>query len=93
VVHFNLLLSHHNGVADVTPREHVQARMQNPRAQDLFGTWAQRPIAGRDDEASRKHFSLSVTLRCEHKRAFEGRPTFARSASFGGFESAEAQSA
>jgi hypothetical protein len=30
----------HNGVADVTAREHTRGRMQNPRAQELFGTWA-----------------------------------------------------
>ncbi len=29
-----------SNIAGPTPRAHAQARMQNPRAQDLFGTWA-----------------------------------------------------
>jgi hypothetical protein len=39
----------HNGVADVAPREHAQGRLKNPRAQELFGTWAklgEAPFAG-----------------------------------------------
>src|ERR1700728_2348901 len=29
-----------NNIAGPTPRAHAQARLQNPRAQDLFETWA-----------------------------------------------------
>ena len=35
----------HGNIAGPTPRAHAQARMQNPRAQDLFGTWAQLAAA------------------------------------------------
>src|SRR5580658_10027902 len=35
----------HGAIAGPTPREHAQARMKNPRAQDLFGTWAQLAAA------------------------------------------------
>ena len=34
-----------SNIAGPTPRAHTQARMQNPRAQDLFGTWAQLAAA------------------------------------------------
>jgi len=30
----------HSNIAGSTPRAHAEARMQNPRAQELFGTWA-----------------------------------------------------
>jgi hypothetical protein len=30
----------HSSIAASTPRAHAQARLQNPRAQELFGTWA-----------------------------------------------------
>jgi hypothetical protein len=39
----------HSAIAGPTPRAHAEARMQNPRAQDLFGTWAKlggAPFAG-----------------------------------------------
>jgi Protein of unknown function (DUF3500) len=39
----------HSNIAGPTPRAHTQARLQNPRAKDLFGTWAQlaaAPFAG-----------------------------------------------
>jgi Protein of unknown function (DUF3500) len=29
----------HSAIAGQTPRAHAQARLQNPRAKDLFGTW------------------------------------------------------
>src|SRR5579863_4574867 len=29
-----------SNIVGPTPRTHAQARMQNPRAKDLFGTWA-----------------------------------------------------
>jgi hypothetical protein len=35
----------HSVIAGPTPRAHAQARMKNPRAQDLFGTWAQLAAA------------------------------------------------
>ena len=35
----------HSAIAGPTPRAHAQARMKNPRAQDLFGTWAQLAAA------------------------------------------------
>jgi len=38
-----------SNIAGPTPRAHAEARMQNPRAQDLFGTWAKLgavPFAG-----------------------------------------------
>jgi Protein of unknown function (DUF3500) len=38
-----------SNIAGPTPRAHTQARLQNPRAQDLFGTWARLaavPFAG-----------------------------------------------
>jgi hypothetical protein len=34
-----------SNIAGPTPRAHAQARLQNPRAQDLFGTWAQLAAA------------------------------------------------
>jgi hypothetical protein len=34
-----------SNVAGPTPRAHTQARLQSPRAQDLFGTWAQLAAA------------------------------------------------
>ena len=39
----------HSAIAGPTPRAHAEARMKNPRAQDLFGTWAKlgaAPFAG-----------------------------------------------
>jgi len=30
----------HSAIAGPTPRAHAQARLQNPRAEELFGTWA-----------------------------------------------------
>ncbi len=38
-----------NNIAGPTPREHAQARLQNPRAKELFDTWAKlgaAPFAG-----------------------------------------------
>ncbi len=35
----------HSAIAGPTPRAHAQARMQNPRAQGLFGTWAELAAA------------------------------------------------
>ena len=38
-----------SAIAGPTPRAHAEARMKNPRAQDLFGTWAKlgaAPFAG-----------------------------------------------
>ncbi len=38
-----------SAIAGSTPRAHAQSRMQNPRAKDLFGTWAKlgaAPFAG-----------------------------------------------
>jgi len=35
----------HSNIAGATPRAHAQARMQNPRAKDLFDTWAQLAAA------------------------------------------------
>jgi Protein of unknown function (DUF3500) len=34
-----------SGIAGPTPREHTEARMRNPRAQELFGTWAKLAAA------------------------------------------------
>jgi len=34
-----------SNIAGSTPREHAQARLQSPRAQDLFGTWAKLAAA------------------------------------------------
>jgi hypothetical protein len=34
-----------SNIAGPTPRAHAQARLQNPRAQDLFGTWARLAAA------------------------------------------------
>jgi hypothetical protein len=35
----------HNNVADVTPRAHAQGRLKNPRAKELFDTWAKLSAA------------------------------------------------
>jgi hypothetical protein len=35
----------HSAIAGPTPRTHAQARMQSPRAQGLFGTWAKLATA------------------------------------------------
>ena len=35
----------HSAIAGPTPRAHAQARMQNPRAQGLFATWAELAAA------------------------------------------------
>jgi hypothetical protein len=37
--------SGHSAIAGPTPRAHAHARIKNPRAQDLFGTWAQLAAA------------------------------------------------
>jgi Protein of unknown function (DUF3500) len=55
----------HNGVADVSPREHAEGRLKNPRAQELFGTWAKlgaAPFAGltTDGDVQAGLFSLAA---------------------------------
>ena len=42
----------HSNIAGATPRAHAQARLQNPRAKDLFATWAKlgaEPFKGTHD--------------------------------------------
>lgn len=54
-----------NSIAGPTPREHAQARLKNPRAQELFGTWAKlgaAPFKGltTDGEVQPGLFSLQA---------------------------------
>jgi hypothetical protein len=54
-----------SNIAGPTPRAHAEARMQNPRAKDLFATWAKlgaAPFAGltTDGHVQRDLFSLQA---------------------------------